>query len=82
MVLLPDNAYRNELEHALSVFGMRVPRGSDRVMWDYDADGWIPGVPESPLPRPRVRINNLQGMPLVRLSVRAKKVQELGRNKL
>lgn len=82
MVLLPDNAYRNELEHALLVFGMRVPRGSDRVIWDYDTEKWVPEIPESPLPRPRVRINDLQGTPLVRLSVRAKNVRELGRKKL
>lgn len=83
LVLLPDNAYRDEIEHALLVLNLRVSRSSDRVIWDYDTFGWIPGMTESPLPRPRARIIDSNGMPLVRLSVHAKKnVRELGRKKL
>jgi hypothetical protein len=82
-VLLPDNAYREELAHALLVFDLRMPRGTDRVMWDYDTTGWIPGTTIPPLPRPRMRISNAEGRPLVRLSVMEKKnVDELGRKKL
>jgi len=83
LVLLPDNAYREELAHALLVFGLRMPRGTDRVMWDYDTAGWIPGATISPLPRPRVRITNAEGRPLVRLTVMEKKnIAELGQKKL
>jgi hypothetical protein len=82
-VLLPDNAYRDELAHALLVLGLRMPRGTDRVMWDYDTRGWEPGRTELTLPKPRARINNAEGRPLVRLSAREKKnVVELGRKKL
>jgi hypothetical protein len=81
-VLLPDNAYREELAHALLVCGLRIPRGTDRVVWDYDTFGWLPGT-FSPLPRPRVRISNGEGRPLVRLSVMERKnVAQLGQKKL
>jgi len=83
MVILPDNAYREEIERALLVLHLRVSRSSDRVIWDYDTHGWMPGVAESPLPRPRARIIDSNGMPLVRLLVHVKKnVRELGRKKL
>lgn len=82
MVLLPDNAYREELANALLVFGLRAPRPVDRVAWDYDTQGWIPGVIGTPLPRPRVRISDSNGAPIVRLSAREKNVRELGRKKL
>jgi hypothetical protein len=82
MVLLPDNAYREELASALLVFGLRAPRPSDRVAWDYDTQGWIPGAIGTPLPRPRARISDLHGTPIVRLSAREKNVHELGRKKL
>jgi len=84
VVLLPDNAHRDELASALFVFGLRMPRGTDRVHWDYDTLAWDPGESSSPLPRPRVRISNAEGRPLVRLSVmeRKKIPAELGRKKL
>jgi hypothetical protein len=81
-VLLPDNAFRHELAHALRVFGLRIPRGTDRVIWDYDAAKWSPDDPRSPLPRPRGRIINADGRPLVRLAVlEKKKLHELGLEK-
>jgi hypothetical protein len=83
MVLLPDNAYRDELQHALLPLDLRVPRHSDRVIWDYETEGWIPAATELVLSRPRLRINDSSGAPLVRLVVREKKnVRELGRKKL
>jgi len=74
-VLLPDNAFREEIAHALRVFGMRVPRVSppfgDRVSWTYafspahllgDARG-----PSAPIAWPVARIHDLNDVPLVRL---------------
>lgn len=85
MVLLPDNAMRHELAHALLVFGLPVRMGgerADRVIWDYDASGWIPGCAASPLPRPRARILRFDGTPFVRLIVTAKRnLLELGRGR-
>jgi hypothetical protein len=80
MVLLPDYATRRELAHALLVFGLPAPQAADRVVWDYDASGWVPGCASSPLPRPWARILLPDGTPLVRLTVAAKKnLAELGR---
>lgn len=81
-VLLPDNAMRHELAHALLVFGLPAPQGADRVIWNYDASGWVPGCAASPLPRPRARILRFDGTPLVRLTVRTKRnLFELGRGR-
>ncbi len=82
MVILPDNSYRDELANALLVFGLRAPRPGDRIAWDYDTSGWIPGAALSSMPRPRVRISDPGGTPIVRLSAREKNVHELGRKKL
>jgi len=64
-VLLPDNAYRMELAHALLVFGLHAPRSGDRVSWTY---GTIPG--SLVFPRPRVKISDTHNRPLVRLSAK------------
>lgn len=63
LVLLPDNAYRDELAHVLMVFGIHVPRGADRISWSYAS---LPGD-RGPLPWPRVRVTDTSGLPLVRL---------------
>ena len=79
-VLLPDNAYRDELAHALRVFGLRLPRTVDRTSWSYAT---LPGPLETgPLPWPRVRITDNVGTPLVRLSARSRNIRELGHKKI
>jgi hypothetical protein len=69
IVLLPDNATRVEVAHALKVFGMACPRGSDRVSWSY---AMFPGPDgKGPLPRPRAHVQTGAGAPICRLVVRS-----------
>lgn len=67
IVLLPDNATRPEVAHALKVFGMSCPRGSDRVSWSY---AMLAGESGSLLPRPRAHVVTSMGVPLCRLAVK------------
>ena len=68
IVLLPDNATRAEVAHALKVFGMACPRGSDRVSWSY---AMLPGPDgKGALPRPRAHVQAGTGVPICRLVVK------------
>jgi len=85
LVLLPDNAFREEVAHALLVFGIRSPRSVDRLSWTYAI---LPGRAE-PIARPVARINDMSDRPLVRLVAQqaperesVKDSDDVGRNKL
>jgi hypothetical protein len=94
-VLLPDNAFREEIAHVLRVFGMRVPRVSppfgDRISWTYAfSPGHSPGNVRglsAPIAWPVARITDMNDIPLMRLvSERASDCRrdsgDVGRKKL
>jgi hypothetical protein len=73
-VILPDNAYRDEVAHALMALNIAAPRGADHLTWartsSPSSSASSSSSEEVSSSWPRARISDVKGVPLARLSAR------------